>query len=238
MHRKHAKYRRRESWFLDCYCLPFLARCGCFHFVRLLVRNLPKAARFEHPSDLRDALVEFRFCEEKGHRATAWHIKVLQVPGRSQKVALGGPLLCDYDIRIQGQIAYKDSGTWGFLSVHVDLSGLSACSEACRTFTKVPTRLFFHCSELPHQLCSCRRASDLCGVSVEFKLVASDNGLEKAVRLRLLDQVKPKRRKADNHMRGNRAQQRREHCFMFEAGPEDPFAAEQQDLLGQKYLNP
>ena len=167
---------------------------------------------------------------------SAWHVEVLQLPGQLERVALGGKLLHDYDVRVHGHIAeYQDMGTFGFLSVEIDFSGLSHGSSEYKALSKLDTRLFFHSSELPYQLCSCRRSSDLCGAKVEFKIVVDGENRQKAVRLCLLESVVPKRRKSDNHIRCSRAQERRDHRFIFEADLADPFLAEQEELLAEGF---
>ena len=153
----------------------------------------------------------FYFGEEKGQRATAWHIKVLQVPGRAPALAFGGKLLCDYSTRVQGQIAeYKDSETWGFLSVELDFSSLPEDAPEYAALKKLPLKLFFHRSELPYQLCSCQRASDLCGAKVEFKVLVDDKKGPRAIRLCLLEDFLPKHRRPEHHLRCARAQRKRD----------------------------
>ena len=167
---------------------------------------------------------------------SAWRVEVLQLPGQLERVALGGKLLHDYDVRVHGHIAeYQDMGTFGFLSVEIDFSGLSHGSSEYKALSKLDTRLFFHSSELPYQLCSCRRSSDLCGAKVEFKIVVDGDSRQKAVMLCLLESVVPKRRKSDNHIRCSRAQERRDHRFIFEADLAAPFLAEQEELLAEGF---
>ena len=174
-------------------------------------RNLPKKYRQLHPKDVQDAPVEFYFGKEKGQCATAWHIKVLQVPGRAPALAFGGKLLCDYSTHVQGQIAeYKDSEGWGFLSVEIDFSSLPEDAPEYAALKKLPSKLFFHRSELPYQLCSCQRASDLCGAKVEFKVVVDDKKGPRAIRLCLLEDILPKHRRPEHHLRCATAQRKRD----------------------------
>lgn len=105
---------------------------------------------------------------------------------------------------------------------------------ACSGLKSLPEELFFHFSELPHQLCVNEKIScaDVCGKDVDF-LVIKANGAQakfRAVRLALLEPVATGGRKREC-MRSARAKLRRDQRFLFQAGVVDPYEAEQQSLL-------
>lgn len=106
---------------------------------------------------------------------------------------------------------------------------------ACSGLKSLPEELFFHFSELPHQLCLNEKIScdDVCGKDVDF-LVVKANGAQgklRAVRLAVLEPVLATRGRKRECMRSARAKMRRDQRFLFQAGVVDPYEAEQQSLL-------
>ena len=106
---------------------------------------------------------------------------------------------------------------------------------ACSGLESLPEELFFHFSELPHQLCVNEKiaCADVCGKDVDF-LVVKANGAQdrlKAVRLALLEPMQATRGRKRECMRSAKAIARRDQRFLFQAGVADPYEAEQQSLL-------